>query len=117
MDTFRQPPTELALVSVGRKITATRTTIITTTPTPTPPPPPPTTTTTTTTTTTWTTLPQDIDNQFFQHTTAGWPFSRLVDLASDTRLVKKPTLSVLYEEGETTLRAVGDGELPGEGEG
>eukprot|EP00752_Nemacystus_decipiens_P002077 g1988.t1 len=52
-----------------------------------------------------------IDNQFFKHTTAGWPFSRLVDLTSDVRLVRKPPLSVLYEEGETAPRIIGM-ELP-----
>lgn len=50
---------------------------------------------------------QGIDNQFFKYTTAGWPFSRLVDLASDVRLVKKAPLSVLYEEGETAPRTIG----------
>ncbi|CBN79097.1 hypothetical protein Esi_0176_0057 [Ectocarpus siliculosus] len=48
----------------------------------------------------------EIDNQFFKYTTAGWPFSRLVDLASDSRLVQKPALSVLYEEGETAPRTI-----------
>eukprot|EP00903_Cladosiphon_okamuranus_P011664 g10971.t1 len=49
----------------------------------------------------------EMDNLFFKYTTAGWPFSRLVDLTSDARLVKKPTLSVLYEEGETAPRVIG----------
>lgn len=49
---------------------------------------------------------QEIDNQFFKYTTAGWPFSRLVDLASDSRLVQKPALSVLYEEGDTAPRTI-----------
>ncbi|CAM9556079.1 unnamed protein product [Ectocarpus sp. 12 AP-2014] len=48
----------------------------------------------------------EIDNQFFKYTTAGWPFSRLVDLASGSRLVQKPALSVLYEEGETAPRTI-----------
>ncbi|CAM9665779.1 unnamed protein product [Ectocarpus fasciculatus] len=48
----------------------------------------------------------EIDNQFFKYTTAGWPFSRLVDLASDSRLVQKPALCALYEEGETAPRTI-----------
>lgn len=40
------------------------------------------------------------------------PFCLLVDLATDSRLVEKPTLSVVYEEGETASKVIG-GELPG----
>lgn len=40
-----------------------------------------------------------IENPFFRKETADWPFSRLVDLVTDTRLVEKPAASVVYEEG------------------
>lgn len=55
------------------------------------------------------TVSQDVDNPFFKFTTAEWPFRRLVELTTDARLVDKPTLSVLYEEGEIVRRVVSAG--------
>lgn len=49
---------------------------------------------------------QDIDNVFFRYMTVNWPFPRLIDLATDARLVAEPPLSVLYEEGEQATKLV-----------
>lgn len=51
---------------------------------------------------------QDIDNLFFRYITVDWPFTRLVDLATNARLVVKPPLSALYKEGEPASKLVGN---------